>query len=131
MANYPLQVVTPKGMRYDGEVESFTVTTTTGQIGILAGHTNYMAAIVIGKAKIIANGIAIDAVCGNGFLSVENGRCTLIANSFDFSDDINFEKVNLELQQAEELLLSTTAENDKIIAKDRIKLAKLRLALIE
>ena len=76
MANYPLQVVTPKGMRYDGEVESFTVPTTTGQVGILAGHTNYMAAVVIGKAKIIANGNAVDAVCGNGFLSVENGCCT-------------------------------------------------------
>ena len=131
MASFTLEVVTPKGTRFEGQVESLTVNTTTGLISILAGHTNYMAAVVIGKAKIAADGKTLLAVCGSGFLSVENGKCNLLANSFDFADDIDTEKVKSELADAEALLQDAKTANDKAIAKDRIKLANLRLAVTE
>ena len=131
MASYPLQVVTPKGMRFDGTADSLTVNTTTGQISILAGHTNYMAAVEIGKAKIVSDGKEIHAVSGNGFLSVENGKCTLLANSFDLASEIDCEKVKADLAEAQALLKNAKSESDKTIAKDRIKLANLRLAVIE
>ena len=131
MACFPLEIVTPKGTRFTGEAESLLVNTTTGQISILAGHTNYMAAVAIGKAKIVTDGKTLHAVSGNGFLSVENGKCNVLANSFDFADDIDTEKVKAELADAEALLQGAKTESDKTIAKERIKLANLRLAVTE
>jgi len=131
MAGYDLQIVTPMGMRFEGVAESLTVTTTEGQISILTGHTNYMAAVVIGKAKLTANGKNLYAACGNGFLSVENGKCTLLTNSFDFADTLDGEKLKEELTEAEKLLENAQTANDKTIAKDRIKLASVRLAVLE
>ena len=90
-----------------------------------------MAAVEIGKAKIVSDGKEIHAVSGNGFLSVENGKCTLLANSFDLATEIDSEKVKAELADAEALLKIAKSESDKTIAKDRIKLANLRLAVIE
>ena len=130
MASYPLQVVTPKGMCFEGTAESLTVNTTTGQISILAGHTNYIAAVVIGKAKILVGSDEINAVCGNGFLSVEGGKCTLLANSFDIASDLSIDKINADLAEAERLLSSAKSASDKAIAKDRIKLANLRLSIL-
>ena len=131
MASYPLQVVTPKGMCFEGNADSLTVNTTTGQISILAGHTNYIAAVVIGKAKIVFGNDTIHAVCGNGFLSMENGKCTLLTNSFDTASALNADKINAELADAEKLLADAKSSTDKAIAKDRIKLANLRLSILD
>ncbi|MBE6673111.1 MAG: ATP synthase F1 subunit epsilon [Ruminococcaceae bacterium] len=131
MASFPLQVVTPKGMRFDGQAESIVITTTTGQVGIMAGHTNYMAAVAIGKVKLVTEGEARMAACGNGFLSVENGKCTVLANSFDFAEDLDTDKVRADLMTANQLLATAKNGSDKTVAKDRIALANVRLSILE
>ncbi len=131
MAVFDLQVVTPFGMRFEGKAEALTVNTTAGMISVMAGHTNYMAAVVIGKAKIKTENDTLAAVCGNGFLSVENGKCNLLANSFDFASDLDKEKVKNDLTLAENLLQDAKTEADKTIAKGKQRLAELRLALLE
>ncbi len=131
MAGYDLQIVTPKGTRFEGQADSLVINTTAGQICILAGHTNYMAAVAIGTVKLTSEGETKYAVSGNGFLSVENGKCSVLANSFDFAKDIDTEKVKAELAEAEKLLQDAKTDSDKTIAKDRIKLANLRLTVTE
>ena len=131
MAVLELQIVTPKGMRFEGKAESLTVNTTTGQICIMAGHTDYMAAVVIGKAKIVSENNSLFAVCGNGFLSVSNGKCNLLANSFDFASDLNEDVLKEELSCAEALWQDAKTEADKQIAKEKKQLATLRLSLFE
>ena len=131
MALYDLQIVTPNGMRFDGKAESLVVNTSAGQIGILAGHTNYMAAVVIGKVKLTDHNKTRYAVCGNGFLSVEEGKCTLLANSFDFAEDLDPQKVETDIKDAEELLLCAVTPGDRTIAKDRLRLASLRLSILD
>jgi F-type H+-transporting ATPase subunit epsilon len=131
MAVFDLQIVTPFGMRFEGKAESITVNTTVGMITIMAGHTNYMAATVIGKAKVVTEDATLPAVCGNGFLSVENGKCNLLANSFDFALDLDKEKVENDLNLAKELLDNAKTDADKTIAKGKLKLAELRMGLLE
>lgn len=131
MAVFDLQIVTPFGMRFEGKAEALTVNTTAGMITIMAGHTNYMAAVVIGKAKVVTTDATLPAVCGNGFLSVENGNCNLLANSFDFASDLDKEKVENDLSHANDLLQDAKTDADKTIAKGKKKLAELRLTLLD
>ena len=130
MAVFDLQVVTPFGMRFEGKAEAITVNTTAGMITVMAGHTDYMAAVVVGKARIKTEDTSLSAVCGNGFLSVENGKCNLLANSFDFASDLDKEKVENDLLLAENLLDNAKTDADKTIAKGKKQLATLRLSLL-
>ena len=42
MANFHLEIVTLDGLKYEGEVERLTLRTITGDLAILARHTNYL-----------------------------------------------------------------------------------------
>jgi F-type H+-transporting ATPase subunit epsilon len=131
MADFDLQIVTPAGTRFDGKATSLSLSTSTGKICILAGHTNYMAAVTIGEAKIETVENIRYAACGNGFLSVKDGVCNLIAGSFDFAENISKEKATLDLEVAKNLLKDATNKADISVAKDKMKLASLRLSVLE
>ena len=131
MADFDLQIVTPVGMRFDGKATSIRLDTSAGQICILAGHTNYMAAVTIGEAKIVTSDNTLYAACGNGFLSIKDGLCSLITGSFDFAEDISKEKAALDLDTANHLLENAKNKADITVAKEKIKLASLRLSVLE
>ena len=50
MNSFPLKIVTPDGLKYDGTAEELIVRTTTGDIGILAGHISCVAPVGMGQA---------------------------------------------------------------------------------
>ena len=41
MTPFQLKIVTPDGIAFDGMAESLSVRSTSGDLGILAGHTNW------------------------------------------------------------------------------------------
>lgn len=43
MTSFPLKIVTPDGLIYDGSAEQIIVRTTSGDVAILARHINYVA----------------------------------------------------------------------------------------
>ena len=56
MTSFPLKIVTPDGLAYEGSAEEVVVRTTTGDLGILAGHTNCVAPLGMGRATVIVDG---------------------------------------------------------------------------
>ena len=56
MNSFRLKIVTPDGLAFDGMAEELIVRTTTGDLGILAGHIPCVAPLGMGRATIIAEG---------------------------------------------------------------------------
>ena len=56
MNSFPLKIVTPDGLQFEGQAEQLTVRTTSGDIGILAGHTNCVAPLGMGRATVVTEG---------------------------------------------------------------------------
>ena len=56
MTSFPLKIVTPDGLQFDGQAQEIVVRTTTGDMGILAGHVNCVAPLGMGQATIITEG---------------------------------------------------------------------------
>ena len=52
MSTFPLKIVTPDGLIFDGEVSSVTVKTVTGDVQILKGHAEYFSSLDCGRARI-------------------------------------------------------------------------------
>lgn len=87
MNTFKLQIVTPDGLMYDGEGRSISVRTTSGDIGILAGHADYVAPVAKGTARVTdENGDTKTTECNGGLVSVKNGIVRLVADEFKWNE---------------------------------------------
>jgi F-type H+-transporting ATPase subunit epsilon len=121
MTPFPLKIVSPDGMEFEGMVEELIVRTTTGDLGILAGHIPCVAPLGMGRATIVENGKKRYAACIGGMLSVSPTGVTLVPTTFEFAEDIDAARVEASYQRAQEIL------NRKDASSTDIKLAEARL----
>ena len=126
MTSFPLKIVTPDGLIFDGSAEQIIVRTTSGDVAILARHINYVAPLGMGRAFIIAGGVRRTAACIGGMLSVVDGAVTLVPTTFEWSDKIDLARANAAYEKADNVLKNpSSSQNDLKLAE-----AKLRRALV-
>ena len=121
MTGFPLKIVTPDGLLYDGQAEEVVVRSTTGDIGVLAGHINCVAPLGMGRATIVIDGKKRYAACIGGMLSVVNGSVKLVPTTFEWADQIDANRAEASYERAQKIL-----ENKRSSETD-IKLAEARL----
>ena len=126
MKPFPLKIVTPDGVKYDGEAEELIVRTTTGDIGILAGHVNCVAPLGMGRAAIVVDGKKRFAACIGGMVSMMNGHVHLVPTTFEWAEDIDIERAEVSYQNAKAVLRDSTASDTDL----RLAEARLRRALV-
>ena len=86
MISFHLKIITPDGVRFDGQAQSITVCAMEGYVGILAGHIDFTTPLGSGEAQIVADGKTRKADCRHGLLSVQNGDVTLLPAAFIWND---------------------------------------------
>jgi F-type H+-transporting ATPase subunit epsilon len=126
MNSFPLKIVTPDGLIFDGQAEQLTVRTTSGDMGILAGHINCVAPLGMGRAIVVTGGKKRYAACIGGMLSVVDGTVTLVPTTFEWADKIDAERAEAAYQRADQILKSKSATDTDI----RLAEAKLHRALV-
>lgn len=127
MTPFLLTVVSPDGMEFEGQVEQLIVRTTSGDMGILAGHANIVAPLGMGQATIIADGKKRYAACIGGMLSVVNGKVNLVPTTFEWADEIDADRAEASYQRAWKTLNDkTSSDTDIVLAKARLRRALVR-----
>ena len=121
MNSFDLKIVTPDGLQFDGQAEELIVRTTTGDLGIMAGHISCVAPLGMGQAMILTEGKRRYAACIGGMLSVVDGEVTLVPTTFEWSDKIDVSSAEKSAQRAQKVL------SDKESTGTDIKLAEARL----
>ena len=121
MTSFPLKIVTPDGLEYDGLAEEVVVRTTTGDLGILAGHINCVAPLGMGRATIIIDGQKRYAACIGGLISVNGGTVNLVPTTFEWAEEIDSVRAEASLQRAQNVL------SDKSASQTDLRLAQARL----
>ena len=121
MTPFPLKIVTPDGPEFEGMVEELIVRTTSGDLGILAGHVNCVAPLGMGRATVVIDGAKRYAACIGGMLSVVNGQATLVPTTFEWAEDIDVSRAERSFNRAQKVL------HDKDASSADIKLAEARL----
>lgn len=121
MRPFSLKIVTPDGLRFEGCAEEVIVRTTSGDMGILAGHINAVAPLGMGMATFVIDGTKRYGACIGGMVSVVDNAVCIIATSFEWADQIDENRA----RKAEEGAKSVLA--DKSASSDEIKLAEARL----
>ena len=127
MRSFTLKIVTPDGMVFDGQAESLTLRTTTGELGILAGHTNLVAPLGQGRYTIVMDGKRRNAACIGGMVSVIDGDVTLIPTTFEWAEDIDFQRAERSYERAQTVLSNKeSSKTDLTLAEARMKRALVR-----
>ena len=130
MRAFPLKIVTPDGIRFDGEAEELIVRATTGDMGFLAGHTNCVAPLGMGRATVIVDGERRYAACIGGMVSVMNGEVSLVPTTFEWASDIDLARAEAAKERAQAVLDSKNAsDTDIVLAKARLRRALVRTSV--
>lgn len=129
MKTFPLRIGTPDGLLFEGEAERIVCRTITGDLAILAGHSNFCTALGMGHAHVaLPDGTTREAACIGGMLSMMNGTCSVMATTWEWKEDIDEERAAKAKARAEKLLEDKNMdERDYRMAEARLKRALLRL----
>lgn len=132
MTGFPLKIVTPDGVQFDGTAEELIVRTTNGDMGILAGHISCVAPLGMGQAMVIVDGKKRYAACIGGMLSVVGGTVTLVPTTFEWAESIDVERAAASEHRAKAVLSDkTSTDTDIRLAEARLKRALIRKSVAD
>ncbi|MDD4688725.1 MAG: ATP synthase F1 subunit epsilon [Eubacteriales bacterium] len=132
MLSYPLQIVSPDGLLYDGEAVMISVRTIDGDVGIRARHANFVTALGMGVAYIdIDETTRRYASCIGGLLAVIDGKVRLVATTFEWADEIDIERAKAAMETAESVINATSDVKSKAKAQARLRRAQIRISAFE
>ena len=127
MMPFSLKIVTPDGVRFDGQAEELIVRTITGDMGFLAGHTNCAAPLGMGRATVVVDGQTRYAACIGGMVSVVDGAVSLVPTTFEWAGDIDVARAERSYERAQTVLNNKqSTDTDIMLAKARLRRALVR-----
>ena len=121
MKPFPLKIVTPDGLQFEGQAEELIVRTITGDMGILAGHTNCVAPLGMGQATVVIDGEKRYAACIGGMVVITKDEVKLVPTTFEWAETIDVKRAEASEIRAKAML------EDKSASKTELKLAEARL----
>ena len=124
-----VRVITPDKTVWDDSAEEIILPSTTGQLGILAGHAPLLTALDVGVMRVRpAKEWKAIAVLG-GFAEVENDEVKVLVNSAQMGDEIDKEAARSQFEEAQKRYNEAqgTAERQTLIqATQAFKRARAR-----
>ena len=77
---FPLRVIAPTGVLYEGPVEQATAVGGLGEFGVLPNHMNYITSILPGVLTLrLADGSTTEYLLTGGLAEVKEGAMTVLA----------------------------------------------------
>ena len=126
-----LEIVTPERRVLDETVESVTVPTASGEVGILTAHSPIVSALKPGILTYTVKGTAERLVVTGGFVEVSGDQVSVLTDTAETAAEIDANAVRAERDAAQkELAAAATAtieENEPI--RNRLDAANARLTL--
>lgn len=127
---YRLAVVTPEKIIYEDDVKSLIAPGTDGYLGILSHHAPIITSLKPGKLTIKdSSGQEINFAVSGGFLENSGNRCTILADSAEFADEIDLKRAQESLERARQRIYDRAGEIDTGRAQEALDRAKNRVSL--
>ncbi|HEY9570754.1 ATP synthase F0F1 subunit epsilon [Lysinibacillus sp. BF-4] len=132
MKTVTVNIVTPDGPVYDSDVSMVIVKTTSGEMGILAGHIPMVAPLAVGAVKLkkADNKEELVAVSG-GFVEVRPDKISILAPAAEVATDIDVTRAKEALARAEQRMAKKQADLDATRAELALQRAMNRIRVHE
>ncbi len=131
MAEIKLEIVTPERKVFDETVDSVTVPTATGEVGILPNHAPLISSLKSGVLSFASKGTSEKMVVSGGFVEVSTNKVSVLTDIAEKADEIDVESAKAERDSAEKLLTGAWSgtEEEFEAEKERLERAQARLSL--
>ena len=129
MADFRVQITTADGLLYDGQAERVVVRTTEGDVGLLKGHIDYLAALKdVSELRLTVDGKTRIAAVSGGFVSVSKEITYISAITLEWADEIDRDRAQRAKETAEKRLQDKKQEDlDYRLAEMKLKRALNRI----
>lgn len=107
-----VNIVTPDGPVYDSEVSMVSVRTTSGEMGILAGHIPTVAPLTTGIVRLKKEKTTELVAVSGGFVEIRPDKVTILSPSAEVADSIDLARAKEALKRAEDRLAAKEADTD-------------------
>jgi F-type H+-transporting ATPase subunit epsilon len=107
-----LEIVTPDGKTYSGEVEMVVLPTVEGEIGVYPNHAPLVTQLKPGEALIQAEGRLVYGALGEGFAEITPGRVSVMTDMAVRADKIDEAAAEEALQRAQKRLKEKLSEEE-------------------
>ena len=127
---FKFEVVTPEKVFYSDDVDMVVFNRSDGEMGVLADHMPMVVAMDIGELKITKGNEVLIAAVADGFVEITDSGVTAIVDSAEWPEDIDVERANRAMKNAEEKLKEY--KNNKkmeVLLKASIQRAKNRIKI--
>jgi F-type H+-transporting ATPase subunit epsilon len=128
-----VRVIAPDKTVWDSEAEEVILPSTTGQLGILAGHAPLMTALDIGVMRVRSDKTWVPIALMGGFAEVDTDEVTILVNGAERGENIDLNAARTAFEEAE-ARLGQVKEDDKqavIQARQAVKRARAKLQAAE
>lgn len=105
-----LEIVTPERKVVESEVDSVTVPTASGEVGILANHAPLISALKPGIVTILGKGTPEQLAIGGGFVEVSNNVVSVLTNSAKTADEADLAEARAMRDDAEEAIAAAAMQ---------------------
>ncbi len=121
-----LEIVTPESRVVDAEVDSVTVPTASGEVGILPSHAPLISAVRPGVLSYVIKGASDKLAVSSGFVEVTGNKVAILVDAAESATQVDLEKAKADRQEAEKALsgasqlpvADTEAMRDAIVHAD-------------
>jgi F-type H+-transporting ATPase subunit epsilon len=119
---FPVDVLSPEGEVWSGEVEMVSTRTSSGSIGLLANHTPVLAMLDPTELRLYeSESEAIRFAQGEGYLQVGGNRALLLVEEAHTPDELDTADLRDRLQRAERELESADKDSEQQRVAQRAK----------
>ena len=113
-----LQIVTARGVVYDGQATALSIPLEGGSIGVLADHAPLMGAVTDGVVEITHADDSKDFVAvGIGVLNVARNEVQILVRTAEKAEDIDLDRAIAAERRARERLENRTPDLDIVRAQ--------------
>ena len=99
-----LEIVTPEARVYSETVDSVTIPTVDGEVGILPGHIPLVSQVDHGELRVLKGNTTQLLAIGGGFAQVSGDKVSILADSAITEEKIDEHAVEAALKRAEDAL---------------------------
>jgi F-type H+-transporting ATPase subunit epsilon len=123
-ATFQLDIISLTKPTFSGPVNSITVPGADGELTIMAHHIPLITPLKAGEIIIRHDDKETYMAVSSGFLVIDPGKVTVLADSADMLDELDEEKIMAAKAQAEKMLTEKQFADDRAFADTSAVLEK-------
>ena len=122
-----ISIIAPDRTVWDSNAEEVILPSSTGQLGILRGHTPLLTALDIGVMRVRTDKEWTPIVLMGGFAEVENDELTILVNGAEEGASIDKEAAQKELEEMTIRFNEAESSKERIEATQNLRRARARV----